>query len=101
MIENRNNFQFSQAVCANCSGKLTLFKTAGNINPAYSPLKKTLVVTSFASFLLFYGSKVNIPFPFFVCKTVGRVDIAKFTVNKANVKRLSILIKQNSLVKIY
>jgi hypothetical protein len=37
--ENRNNFQFSQAVCAISSGKLTLLKTAGNSNPAYSPLK--------------------------------------------------------------
>ena len=101
MIENRNNFQFSQAVCAKSSGKLTLFKTAGNINPAYSPLKKNPVVTSFTSFLLFYGSKINIQYPFFVCKTVGRVDIAKFTVNKANVKRLRILIEKNSLVKIY
>jgi hypothetical protein len=39
LIENRNHFQFSQAVCAKSSGKLTLFKTAGNINPAYPPLK--------------------------------------------------------------
>jgi hypothetical protein len=39
LIENRNNIQFSQAVCAKSSGKLTLFKTAGNINPAYYPLK--------------------------------------------------------------
>jgi hypothetical protein len=29
------------------------------------------------------------------------VDIAKFTVNKANVKRLSILIKKISFVNIY
>jgi len=39
LIENRNNFQFSRAICAKSSGKLTLFKTVGNINPAYSPLK--------------------------------------------------------------
>ena len=59
-------------------------------------------MTSFVSFLLFYGDKkIIIPYPFFACETVGRVDIAKFTVNKANVKRLTILIKKNSLVKIY
>ena len=39
LIENRNNSQFSQTICAKSSGKLTLFKTVGNINPAYSPLK--------------------------------------------------------------
>jgi hypothetical protein len=32
LIENRKHFQFSQAVCAKSSGKLILFKTAGNIN---------------------------------------------------------------------
>jgi len=42
----------------------------------------------------FLGTKIIIliPDPFFECKTVGRVDIGKFTVNKANDKRLSILI---------
>jgi hypothetical protein len=34
LIENRNNFQFSRAICAKSSGKLILFKTVGNINPA-------------------------------------------------------------------
>jgi hypothetical protein len=52
LIENRNNFQFSQAVCAIFSGKLTFFKTAGNINPAYSPLK-----ISCRDVILFYGDK--------------------------------------------
>jgi hypothetical protein len=52
LIENRNNFQFSQAVCAIFSGKLTFFKTAGNINPAYSRLK-----ISCRDVILFYGDK--------------------------------------------
>jgi len=39
LIENRNNFQFSQAVCAKSSSKLICFETAGNINHAYFPLK--------------------------------------------------------------
>ena len=53
LIENRNNFQFSQAVCAKFSGKLTFFKTAGNINPAYSPLKISCrdVIRVMSSFL--------------------------------------------------
>jgi len=102
LIENRNNFQFSQAVCVKSSGKLTLFKTVGNINPAYCPLKISCRdVIRVIQVLLFYGTKIIIPYPFFVCKTVGRVDIAKFTVNKANVRRLSILIKKILLVKIY
>jgi hypothetical protein len=100
LIENRNNLKFSQAVCAKSLGKLTLFKTTGNINPAYSPLKiscRDVIRVIFH----FYGTKIIIQYPFFVCKTVGRVDIAKFTVNKVNAKRLSILIKNISLVKIY
>ena len=94
LIENRIIFQFSQAVCAKSSGKLTCFKTAGNINYAYSPLKISCrdVVGVISSF--FMGTKIIIPYPFFVYKTVGRVDIGKFTVNKANIKRLSILIKK-------
>ena len=54
LIENRNNFQFSLAVCAKSSGKLTLFKTAGNNNPAYSPLKISCrdIIRVISSFLL-------------------------------------------------
>ena len=93
LIENRNNFQFSQAVCAKSSGKFTCFKTARNINRAYFPLKISCrdvvrVISSFSE------KKIIIPYPFFVYKTVGRVDIGKFIVNKAYVKRLSILIKK-------
>jgi hypothetical protein len=53
LIENRNHFQFSQAVCAKSSGKLTLFKTVGNINPTDSPLKISCcyVIRVISSFL--------------------------------------------------
>ena len=52
LIENHNHFQFSQAVCAKSSGKLTLFKTVGNINPTDSPLKiSCYVIRVFSSFL--------------------------------------------------
>jgi hypothetical protein len=47
---------------------------------------------SFVSSL--YGDKDNHTYPFFVCKTVGWVDIGNCIVNKANIKRLSILIKK-------
>ena len=67
LIENGNNFQFSQAVCAKSSVKLTCLKLR------------------------------EISYPFFVCKTVAWVDIGKFTVNKAYVKRLCILIKKMRL----
>jgi len=40
MIENCNNFQFSQAVCVrNRQVNLPCFETAGNITPSYSPFK--------------------------------------------------------------
>jgi hypothetical protein len=42
LIEKRNNFQFSQEVFPKWSGKTYLFKTAGNINHGYSPLKNIL-----------------------------------------------------------
>ena len=50
-----------------------------------------ILLTSFVLFIPFFlGTKIiiPIPYPYFECKTVGRVDIGKFTVNKANVKRL-------------
>ena len=88
LIENRNDFQFSQAVCAKSSSKHTCLKPR-EISIRLISLEKSPVVTSFVSFLYV------IPYPFFVCNlTVGRVDIGKFTVNKANVKRLCILIKK-------
>ena len=59
MIENRNNFQFSQTVCAKSSGKLIRLKTAGNINHAYSLLNISCrdVVRVISSFL--WGHKDN------------------------------------------
>ena len=53
LIENRNHFQFSQTICVKFSGKLTFFITAGNINPAYSPLKISCrnVIRVMSSFL--------------------------------------------------
>ena len=85
--------RFQYCVCAKSSGKFTLFKTAGNITPAYSTLKISCRdVIRVIQVLLCYGTKIVIPYPFFACKTVGRVDIANFTVDKANFKSLSILI---------
>ena len=77
LIEIRNNLQFPQAVCKK---KKSFMSTA-------------LPQRHSCHFFFFYGDKDNrIPYPFFVCKRVGRLDIGKFTVNKANVK--SILIKK-------
>jgi hypothetical protein len=85
LIENRNNFQFSQAVCAKSSGKLTLFKIAGNNNRAYSPLKISCrdVICVISSLL---WDKDNHTISLRCLQNGGRMDIAKFTVNKANVK---------------
>ena len=52
LIENLNNCQFSQTVCAKSSGKLTCLKPR-EISIMVIPLKKYPVATSFVSFFSF------------------------------------------------
>jgi hypothetical protein len=53
-----------------------LFKTAGDINHGYSPLK--LFCRRSCQFFLFYWRKIFIPYSCCVCKTVGMVDIGHY-----------------------
>ena len=69
LIENRNNVQCCQYVCVKS------FKTAGNINHGYSPLRISCRDVVRVIFFFFMGTKIIIPYSFFVCKTVGWVDI--------------------------
>jgi hypothetical protein len=57
LIENRNDFQFAQDVCAKSSGKLTCLKPR-KISWLF-PFKQYPVVTLSVSFLLFRGDKDN------------------------------------------
>ena len=75
MIDNRNNFQFAQDVCAKPSGKLTCLKPRGNSNHGCSPLNNILSWCCSCHFFFFVGTKIIIPYSFFVFKAVGRVDI--------------------------
>jgi hypothetical protein len=58
LMENRNHFQFSENFCAKSSCKLTCLNQR-EISIMVIPLLKYTVVTSFVSFLLFYGDKDN------------------------------------------
>jgi hypothetical protein len=60
LIENRNNFQFWQDVCV----KSWLF-----------PFNNFMSWRRLCLFFLFIGTNIIIPYSFFVCKTVGWVDI--------------------------
>ena len=60
LIENRNNFQFWQDVCV----KSWLF-----------PFKNFMSWRRLCLFFFFIGTNIIIPYSFFVCKTVGWVDI--------------------------
>jgi hypothetical protein len=78
LITNGNSFQFSQAVCAKSTGKLICFKPR-EISIMLISLKKFPVVALFVSFLdiidfFLMGTKIIIPYPSFVCKTVVLVD---------------------------
>ena len=78
LIENGNNFQFSQAVCATSTGKLICFKPR-EIAITFLSLYKFPVVALFVSFLdiidfFLMGTNIIIPYPSFVCKTVTLVD---------------------------
>ena len=71
LIEYRNNFKFSQDLCAKSLGKLTCLKPR-EISIMVILLRKYPVETSFVSFFPFFGeTKIIIPYSFFVCKTVG------------------------------
>ena len=60
LIENRNNFQFWQDVCV----KSWLF-----------PFKNFMSWRRLCLFFFFIGTNIIIPYSFFVCKTVGWVEI--------------------------
>ena len=58
LMENRNRFHFSEDFCAKSSCKPTCWKQR-EISNMVIPLLKSPVVTSFVSFLPFYGDKDN------------------------------------------
>ena len=72
LIEHGNNFQFTQEFCAKSSGKLICLKPR-EISFMVIPLYKYSVLTSFVSFLLFWGEKDNHTI-LFVCVQNGLAD---------------------------
>jgi hypothetical protein len=87
LVENRNNFQFSQTVFAKSSGKLILFKTAGNIIPAYSPLKISCrdVIHVISSFL-WDKDNHTISLLFFFAKLLGGWTLLNLLLTKLTLK---------------
>jgi hypothetical protein len=71
LMENRNRFQISENFCAKSSFKPTCLKQT-EISIMVIPLLKSPVVTSFLSFLPFYGDKDNHTI-FYLCVQHGWV----------------------------
>jgi hypothetical protein len=74
LLEYRNDFKFSEDFSTISLCKLTWLKPR-EISIMDLQLYKYPVVTSFVSFRHFYWDKDNHTIFFFVCKTVGRVDV--------------------------